>query len=242
MEIESLLNRELPTIPEEIRLKLNTPSITMTPFAGKDEILSSPALHSEVGYGRFENGNYLVSMICPMPGITPHMIQWWFWWHAQDNLRYQIWYPGEHFSISYNRKNAEYFRQKELPPFRDNIQYPTERVGKVKMTLEIDFITPEEFGFSRRLMEQNDIPTIICGHVGIRHILLKHTEMAHIFKQVPNGLVLLSRFWIGEILQNPLVRKGLLTDNTARGMAEHCFVEYRSLAGILPPLYEKFAQ
>ena len=90
-------------------------------------------------------------------------------------------------------------------------------------------------------MEKNQIPLIVCGHVGAFRGLIWHTEMAHIFKQTDDGLFLSSRFWIGKTLTNPLLRKAILTEETARGMAEHCCVEYRNLAEILPDLYAKFA-
>ena len=70
--------------------------------------------------------------------------------------------------------------------------------------------------------------------------LVNHTEMAHIFKQTEDGLFLISRFWLGATLKNPLLRKEILTDGTAKGMAAHCCVEYRNLAQILPELYRLF--
>ncbi|MBR2045286.1 MAG: hypothetical protein IJ958_04030 [Agathobacter sp.] len=47
-----------------------------------------------MGYCKFSEGSYLVS----------EMIQWWFWRHPQKDERYQIWFPGEHFAISYAKK------------------------------------------------------------------------------------------------------------------------------------------
>ena len=38
------------------------------------------------------------------------------------------------------------------------------------------------------------------------------------------------------------IRKAMLTAKTAKGMAEHCCLEYRRLAQILPVLYEQYAQ
>ena len=68
------------------------------------------------------------------------------------------------------------------------------------------FVTPEEFGFSNELMAENNIPLIVCGHVGLKGFV-KHTEMAHIFKQTEDGLFMFSRFWMGEILKSRLVWK-----------------------------------
>jgi hypothetical protein len=213
--------------------------ITQTAFEQKNEILRSPALQEETGFARLPNGDYLVSMTCPMPNVTPKMIRWWFWWHPQKSERYRAWFPGEHVSISYSRKDAAYFGQKALPPFQPNTQYPVERIGKIKMPLRIDFIESETFGFCQTALRQAAVPLIVCGHVSAYKGLIPHTEMAHIFRQETNGLFLISRFWIGQRMTNPVLRKAFLTDRTAADMAAHCRQEYRNLAAMLPALYQK---
>jgi hypothetical protein len=90
-------------------------------------------------------------------------------------------------------------------------------------------------------MNENNIPLIVCGHVGAYKGLIWHTEMAHIFRKEENGLFLISRFWIGQLMKNPLLRKAVLTEDVAKGMAEHCYQEYRNLAAMLPELYHKEA-
>jgi hypothetical protein len=42
-------------------------------------------------------------------------------------------------------------------------------------------------------------------------------------------------------MKNPLLRKVVLTEDMAKGMAEHCYQEYRNLAAMLPELYYKEA-
>ena len=242
MNIRQLLQKPLPTIPPEIQTALQTDhSVTLTEFGEKNRILKDDAQQREIGFSRFDNGNYIVSMTCPMPGITPEMIRWWFWWHAQDSLRYKVWFPGEHYGISTARKDRAYFSRKTLPEFQPNTHYPVERIGKLVLPLKIEFVSPEDFGFSPELMRKNGIPLIVCGHVGAMYGLVRHTEMAHIFKQAEDGLLLISRFWLGQTLKNPLLRKAMLTDKTAKGMAEHCCVEYRNLTEILPELYYEFS-
>lgn len=238
--MENLLNKPLPKIPADIRTKLDTSTITLTPIEKKNIILSDRELQQEIGYKQFDNGDWLVSMVCPMAGITMEMIEWWFWWHCQDDLRYQVWFPCDHISIKPHKKDFDYFQQDTVPPFRPNTQCPVERIGGIKMPLRIDFVTPEDFGFSNQIMKENSIPSIVCGHVSAFGGLIKHTEMAHIFKDTENGLVLISRFWLGKTLKNHLFRKAILTENTARGMAEHCCIEYRNLVEILPYLYQKY--
>ncbi len=234
------MKKPLPQIPPEIADALVSSRITGTPFDRKNDVLSHAALQTEVGYTKMDNGTYLVSMTCPMPGLTAEMIDWWFWWHPQADERYQLWFPGEHFAIGYSEKQKEYFQQSSCPAFQNNTQYPVEKIGSMKMPLRIDFVRPEEFGFSRQLMEENDIQRIVCGHVGAFNNLVRHTEMAHIFKQSEDGLFMISRFWLGKTMKNPLLRKLIITEDMAKSMAEHCCVEYRNLAEILPLLYEKY--
>ena len=237
--MKELLHKPLPTIPVEIREQLDKATVTCTYLNNCNSILESDALQQEVGFSQFPDGSWMVSMTCPMPGITGEMIDWWFWWHCQEDLRYQIWFPGDHIRIRCHKKDRAYFEQAAVPPFRPNSQCPVERIGGTTMPLRIDFITPEQFGFTKTAMERSHIAAIVCGHVSAFNGLIPHTEMAHIYKQTADGLFLVSRFWLGKAM-NPLLRKIIMTKDMARGMAEHCCVEYRNLAEILPELYEKY--
>ncbi len=239
MSIEYLMKKELPQIPDEIKMALSKNEITPTSFCKKNDILKSGELQKEVGYKKMDDGSYLVSMYCPMPNITCEMIEWWFWWHPKKNERYQVWFPEAHFSIGFSKKQADYFECEKRPQFQNNTQYPVEKIGGTKMPLRIDFVSPKEFGFSESIMQENDIPLIVCGHVGAFDGLIWHTEMAHIFKQTEDGLFMISRFWLGKTMKNPLLRKLIITDEMAKGMAEHCCIEYRNLLEILPILYRE---
>ena len=240
MELKELLNKPLPQMPSEMKEALKVNQITKTPFNCKNEILSNTELQTEVGFTKMDDDIYLVSMTCLMPNVTVEMIEWWFWWHTQDSLRYQVWYPGDHISIKYHKKDKYFFEGEKVPEFVPNTQLPVERIGGMKMPLRIDFVTPEEFGFSRQIMQENNIPKILCGHVGAFNNFVKHTEMAHIFKQTEDGLFMISRFWLGSTMKNPLLKKIIITEDMARGMAEHCCIEYRNLCEILPMLYAEY--
>lgn len=63
-------------IPMEIADKLDgIADIHLTTFEEKNDVLSNEILQSEVGYARIPNGDYLVSMFCPMPEVTKEMIE-----------------------------------------------------------------------------------------------------------------------------------------------------------------------
>lgn len=226
-----LTENSLPEISKDIEL---------TAFEDKDDLLRREDLRYESGYRQFPDGNWLISMYCPMPGVTKEMIEWWFWWHPQASERYQRWFPGQHISISTAKKDKDYFSAPSLPPFQPNTQYPVEMVGKLKMPLRIDFVTPESFGFSPEAMKDSSAAIIVNGHVGALKGAFFHTEMAHIFFQEDGGLLLVTRFWMGKLLKNGVIRKALLNDETAKCMTEHCMNEYRNLRDLLPGLYSAY--
>lgn len=240
MIIDELMRKPLPKIPKEIYLSLKSNSITPTEFRDKDNILRSEELQKEAGYKKLSDGSYIVSMYCPMPNVTPEMIEWWFWWHPQKQERYRVWFPGEHCGIGYSKKQKKYFAQKQCPKFENNTQYPLEKIGGTLLPLRIDFVSPEEFGFSKSVMNENGMPLIVCGHVGVFGGLVMHTQMAHIFKKTDDGLYMISRFWLGDLMKSSIIRKIFINEKTARGMAEHCCVEYRNLCEILPILYKEY--
>ena len=135
--MRDLMKKPLPEMPADIRAQLDAGNVTLVPFAEKDRLIADDSLIYEVGYKRFPNGNYYCAMYCPMPGITLEMLQWWFWWHAKESARYRVWFPGEHFAISYARKDQDFFRQPKHPPFRANTHFPIEKIGKIALPLKI---------------------------------------------------------------------------------------------------------
>lgn len=241
MDYQKYLSMENATIPYDIAQKLKKPgSNNITKFEDKNEILMHKELHEDIGYTQMEDGTYVISSYVALPGVTAEMVEWWYWWHPLEKKRYMLWYPGEHFGISYPKKEERYFNQKKMPAFKPNMQYPIERIGGMKLPLSINFVTPKQFGYDVKKMKENDVATIICGHVGAFKDLIPHTEMSHICFQKENGLFMVNRFWMGQRANNSIVRKFLLTDENAKGMAEHCYIEYRNFAKKIPLLYEEY--
>lgn len=238
--IKALMNKELPVIPDEIHRAIENSAVSATEFENKNDILQDESLQREVGIAKMPDGTFLVSMVCPMPGITAEMIRWWFWWHPQADERYKVWFPGEHKGIGYPEKQRAYFNSSSCPEFRNNTHYPLEKIGKALLPLRIDFVTPEQFGFSKGIMEEKGIPVIVCGHVGAFRGLVMHTQMAHIFKETDEGLFLISRFWLGKTMKSRLLGKMIITEKLAKDMARHCCIEYRNLSEILPTLYKEY--
>lgn len=112
MNYEKYLREENQVIPEDMRAQIQMNG-TATPLAlpQVNRLLQEKNLQYEAGYVQLADGTYLVAMYCPMPGVTKEMIDWWFWWHPQENKRYKLWYPGEHYKNSYGKKDKSYFTE-----------------------------------------------------------------------------------------------------------------------------------
>lgn len=233
MTLEEMKNKELPHL-----IEFDSSNVHYVPFADKNLLLSKKDYLYEAGYRKYGN-NYYVAMFCPMKGISQEMLEWWFWWHPQNKERYEAWFPYAHKDISFDKKDKDYFSSKTLPPFKNNTQYPKETIGGKTMTLRIDFMSPSEFGFDEEIMKENSFVGAICGNVGIKGLVM-HTKMMHLMKKTEEGILLVSRFYMGEMLHNEFIKKMVLNEKLAKGMAEHCYVEYRNLAEILPILYEEY--
>lgn len=208
MDLSKYMNAPNAELSAEMKKKLEkVGGISKVEFHDKNVILTDHQQWNECGYDKLADDSYLVSMVTPMPNVTKEMVSWWFWWHAQDSRRYKAWYPSEHYRISYHKKDTDYFTSKTLPPFEPNIQYPVERVGKLVAPLSIEFVHPSDFGFSEKLMDENNVEVIVCGHVAAFKGLIPNTEMAHIFIQGADCPLWVSRFWIGKNLKSPLLKK-----------------------------------
>lgn len=239
MNLDKYINMENVVIPTEVKDLLSSKGgITKTLFENKDDILLDPKLQKECGYELMDDGSYLVSICVAMPNVTKEMIQWWFWWHASDSKRYQAWYPNEHIGISYHKKDKAYFESETVPPFQQNTQYPIERIGKLVAPLSIEFISPEDFGFSSEYIKNAEY--IVCGHVGAFKGLIKNTEMTHIYFKTNEGLMSVSRFWLGKTVSSKFLKKLLVTEKQAKGMAEHCYIEYSNFVNKIPLMYAEW--
>ena len=75
MELKDLLKKPLPAMLPEISEQIGKSKITRTLFENKNDILRTPELQLEIGYAKMDDGTYLVSMVCPMPGVTVDMIE-----------------------------------------------------------------------------------------------------------------------------------------------------------------------
>ncbi len=222
----------------------------------KNDLLE-PGYHGrETGYCHMPDNSCYVAVLTRMPGVSAEMLNWWFWWHALEDLRYKIWYPGSH--VANHVKDPARLRNQSLPlpeRFYHNPHYPVEDVGIGMDTLCIDFMPPEEFGFDVSRFAQAGIVTALCTRVGsvAKHAL--HTDMCHVVRATEGGVEMRSRFWIGRslrftpfserspvqrLINTKFIRRLVVPRDTPSRMAHHCAQEYANLAAILPELYRDY--
>jgi len=219
-----------------------------------DKLLTTEYLDVENGYYRNDDGSHYVAVLTKMPGVTLDMIDWWFWWHAAEGVRYRLWYPEMHydnesdFGGHYNDDSKSYRERLHL-----STHTVTEDIGVGKDKIIIDFMSPSEFGYdATKLNEEKQ--TIICARVGSPKTGMWAVEMCHYVRVTDDGVEMRSRFWMGyqvkkmnstgksmlaSILNTSFVKRKLLPKNLGHKMFHHCSQEYHNLAGFLPQLYEE---
>ncbi|MBN1653395.1 MAG: hydrolase [Deltaproteobacteria bacterium] len=220
--------------------------------------LLDPGYHAvETGYCRMPDNSCYVAVLTMMPEVTAEMIDWWFWWHALESLRYKIWYPGSHAGVSVeNREQLENPLLSARERYWNNTQYPVEDVGIGPEIFSITFIPPEDIGFDVSRFVEAHVATAICAVVGSVTKKVRHTRMCHLVRRTSNGVEMRSRFWIGgnikldmfsqksvvnRVANTKLIRKLTIPNATPYQMALHCAREYSNLAEILPELYRDWA-
>jgi hypothetical protein len=240
-ELEPYLKRPLAPVAPAVLEALAAGPIAATDAVSRhalDRLLDPEPLPAEVGWCRLDDGVGYVAVRTEMPGVSAEMIDWWFEWHPDASIRYQLWFPGKH----------EANRWKPGPGgpgskrLWGSVHYPVEDVGLGMQPLFINFRRPTELGFSSDGIGDPDVATIVCGRSGDGRLRVAHTLMTHVFLRGAGraeGVTLRSSFWIGALLRPALLRR-LVPGDAPRLLADHCAQEYSNLAAILPGLYERF--
>lgn len=236
-DLTELLGR--PMSPPQVEPTELDPAGALAP-GDLDRLLDPSPLEGETGYCMLPSGVAYAAVRTALPGVTGEMIDWWFDWHQRESIRYRIWFPGAHDSISWKPPERT-----GVKPFWGAVHYPVEDIGLGMDRLRIAFKRPREVGFSSDVLENPDVATIICGLVGDRRRRVQHTLMCHVFLNSPGGLVQRSRFWIGaairpRIANRPLVRRLTVPREAPQAMALHCAAEYANLATLLPTIFPRY--
>jgi len=217
-------------------------------------LLNDGYLNCENGFYHFADRSAYAAVLTVMPKVSIEMIDWWFWWHAKDALRYRIWYPEMHFNI--DSDFGGHYNDDTLT-YRDRLHLSkhivTEDIGNGTEKIVIQFMSPSDFGFDTNKLGVQKEATIICARVGDLKKRVWHTQMCHAVRKLNIGVEMRSRFWMAQkidrmdkfgkgplnkVLNAEFVKRKLLPNNLGKCMFHHCSQEYCNLAEILPELYE----
>lgn len=218
----------------------------------KNKILTEKSCSTENGFYHYKDGSAYAAVLTHMPNVTIEMIDWWFWWHPKEPVRYKLWYPEMHFDTAadfgghYDDESKTYRERLQL-----STHFVTEDIGTGTEKIIIDFMSPEEFGFDKSNLDE-DRDLVICARVGSFDKKVWHTRMCHAVRKVEQGIEMRSRFWMGmdvkrmdgfgqkiinSILNNSFVKKNLMPKNIGKFMFHHCTQEYNNMGGFLPEIY-----
>ncbi len=246
-----------PAKPAEDRLKeLEKPLDPALALMPEDlnDLLKPGYLASEWGWCVLPNGTGYASGIVKMPGVTDEIIDWWFAWHALEPLRYKIWWPTGHYDLQINGEDRKRILDPKVGMKEKNYGVTHEVIEDIGAgipdRIRIRFKSPEDYGFDTSLLKNSDVKSIIAG-VGF----VKSTKspffvpeipamMCHVVREIPGGVELRSRFWLGYDVVDKKPKKKLpsfikVPAGKPKGLAMHCAREYHNLAAILPGLYEE---
>ena len=177
------------------------------------------------------------------PNATPEMLNWWFVWHGLEPLRYKVWEPSTHFDLKIpNPADRERLLDESIPMAErlwGVFHAPLEAIGPEPTPVMIQFVDPAELGFDKSRFTPENCAAIFCA-------TNEPATMVHLFKQVPGGLLHLSRFYfgykcVGGTPQKCATPPGALP-GAVIGLCMHNLLEFTRLSQILPEIYEEFGR
>jgi DAPG hydrolase PhiG domain len=234
-----------PPIQEAIRVSPLAPS-TLLPFKELNKMQEDGYFEIESGFSFEPDGSVHVSVLTPMPGVTPPMWDWWFGWHGCNADRYKLWHPLAHIS-------AEWEDGKEDIAYIGRTSVIEEYLGKSYAKGSIQFKSPVELGLSPEVTDKKSEVVFICARVGLSNIPVDFGWLVHQVRSTEGGAEMRSRFWLGgqyvqfrtkgifsKILSKLIRKIRPIYKQQANDLLTHCSEEMTHLASFLPQLYAEF--
>lgn len=219
--------------------------------------LLDPGYHEvEAGWCALPQGGLYIANHMKMPGVTVDMVNWWFWWHSLEDLRYKIWWPQGHFGISLSDRDRAIVLDPDTPEterFQGRTHFVLEDVnGPCVEKIAISFMTPEQLGFDMSRFKSPAVGTVAGGN-GVSLMLDPPPDippfkapacMLHFIREIEGGIEFRTRFWMGyHILDKKphycLPKIAKIPEIAAKGLARHNVVEFTNLRSFLPQIYNE---
>lgn len=166
--------------------------------------LLDPGYHEvENGYCILPNGTAYVAVNNKFPGVTVDMINWWFAWHALEDMRYMLWFKKGHYGISISDEDRAIILDPNTPvlqKFQGRTHYVIESTGGGPEDIQISFLAPEDLGFDMTRFKSPAVGTVV-GANGISQLRAGGPKapaiMTHFVREIEGGVEFRTRFWLG---------------------------------------------
>ncbi len=232
-----LFFRELPPLDPDVAAGID-PEKPMDPqFATLpdhlDDMLKPGYLPVETGHCLLPEGGGYAAVNVKLHGISHEQYVWWRQWRRQGNedFQYKLWYPGMHFRFSQRKR------------------WIMEDLGMGPMDIyQYARMTPSQLGLKEEDVQRRPNCGVFSTAGLHRKVGADYDEepfgvvLAHFVREIPDGIELRSRFWIGYQVENGqivLVEKNIPPEFPAC-MAAHSAQENTNLRNLIPPLWEMY--
>lgn len=245
-------SRDMAKIPQEDLDIVNRGPIDSSlalPISQRSKLMEPGYLPVETGYCLMPDGSGFAATKVFMPDVTTEMIDWWFNWHPLVGLRYAIWCPVAHKSISALTPEAHLDVSGVDLHIRNigKIHYPVEGFNlKGAQKIEITFKSAGQMGLDKKLLESGSMTTFAAASVTNVWPRMPINIIFHAIREVEGGIEYRSRYWLtytfdrkGNIVQSRFPRPKSIVRAVTRNNCIHSLMEYNNLASILPSLYKE---
>jgi phloretin hydrolase len=219
-----------------------------------NDLLNPGDLQVEIGWCNLPNGAGFIANRNIYKNVSADMIDWWFAWHALDDLRYRIWYPPQHAGIALSPESRQRILDPSIPLSEKHwgvTHHLTEDCDCGMENINITFLSPKDFGFDMTRWTEPYVSTFVGGFGWSRpankaeHAIEAPSLMCHIFRQTPGGLEHRTRFWMGYRMSHGKPELSLppgiaVPSMVVQGLARHNVREFKNLGVLLPEIYTEF--
>jgi hypothetical protein len=219
------------------------------PLSDAYRLLEPGNVPIEDGVIRNPDGTLTICCRTDMPGVTAQMLDWWACWHTVSSERYNLCHPLSHIRAFVREDRTHLAGQKA--GYIGLASYVDEYVGNKLEKLIITFVEPETMGLNSAHFPEAKVGTAFCAIGRPRDKPLGTGSVIHLIREIPIGVEVISRFWMGDIrfrlpilgrimtkiLITPRTRRKLVPDQYGFDLLRHCAEESNHLARFLPSLY-----
>ncbi len=212
-------------------------AMTNFEYANASVVLDPAPMALEMGVQRLDSEVQLVAARTDMARCSGRMFEWWFRF-APDTEQYAWWHPLDHVSSEWRETNP-HTHVGSTHVVRERLN------GSEVHDLLIHFVDESEFFAAETAAEarrRGDVSALVCAHIGLGHDAPRDEKgrpvggkMCHVARDTADGMVLRSRFWIGE--GTPAEVAAAIPQELGINLMQHAHTEFKYLARFLPSLY-----